>query len=102
MNEQVTPLANPGRRDFLKEAAAEIISAILGLVPVAAGLRVFFDPLRRKAGSGAPVRITTLDSLPDDGVPRKFQVIAGSVDAWNKYKSSAIGAVYLRRTKDGK
>jgi Rieske Fe-S protein len=46
------------------------------------------------------VRVTTLDSLPNDGVPRKFPVIAARTDAWNKYSDTPIGAVYLRRTGD--
>src|SRR2546426_12517688 len=85
-----------GRRDFFKKVFAGVISAILGLVPVGAGLAVFLDPLRRKSAAQGPVRVTTLEALPDDGVPRKFPVVAGRVDAWNKFRQTEIGAGYLR------
>src|SRR6185436_8802440 len=39
---------------------------------------------------------------PADGLPRKFPVIAAKVDAWNRFEAAPIGAVYLRRTADGK
>jgi len=91
-----------GRRDFLKKAAASLISAVLGLLPAGVGLTVFLDPLRRKAAANDAIRVTTLEAVPDDGVPRKFPVLATRVDAWNKFGESPIGAVYLRRTSDGK
>ena len=90
--------APAGRRQFFKVAAATIISAVLGVVPLAAGLAVFLDPLRRKSAANGAIRVTTLEALPDDGVPRKFPVLASRVDAWNKFSEVPIGAVYLRRT----
>src|SRR5262245_31549747 len=87
-----------GRRDFFKKVWAGIIGAFLGMLPVGAGLTVFFDPLRRKASTSGPIRVTTLEALPDDGVPRAFPVVATRVDAWNKFTQQPIGAVYLRRT----
>jgi len=95
------PPAN-GRRGFLKRLLAGIISAVLGLVPVGAGLTVLLDPLRRKAASDDTVPVTSLDALPEDGVPRKFPVLATRTDAWNKFPQSPVGAVYLRRSSGGK
>jgi menaquinol-cytochrome c reductase iron-sulfur subunit len=46
--------------------------------------------------------VTNLEALPDDGVPRKFPVLATRVDAWNRTSQVPIGAVYLRRLSDGK
>ena len=86
------------RRDFLKEACAGFIGLLLGLVPLAAGLTVFLDPLRRKSTSTGAVWITNLEALPNDGLPRKFPVLATRVDAWNRTSQVPIGAVYLRRT----
>ena len=74
----------------------------MGLVPVVAGLGFFLDPLRRKASTGGFLRLTTLEALPDDGIPHKFPVLANRVDAWNKFTQTPVGAVYLRRTSDGK
>ncbi len=80
-----------------------VIGGVITIVPALAGLMVLLDPLRRKGGGPAePIKVTTLAALPDDGVPRKFSVLAEKTDAWNKYRNVPIGAVYLRRTKDNK
>jgi menaquinol-cytochrome c reductase iron-sulfur subunit len=91
--------SGPDRRGFLKKAAASVIGAVITVVPFAAGLAVWLDPLRRKGGAGQLVRVASLSALPEDGIPRKFAVLASRVDAWNKSPESAIGAVYLRREK---
>jgi Rieske Fe-S protein len=92
---------NQERRNFFAEGASVVVGGLVSLVPVAAGARVFLDPLRRKSGKGAPaIRVASLDALPPDGVPRKFPVIATRTDAWNK-STAPIGAVYLRRTPEG-
>lgn len=90
------------RRGFFAKLASGIIGAVVTIVPFAAGLAVWLDPVRRKTNTaGQLVRVATLSALPDDGVPRKFNVLASRVDAWNKSPESAIGAVYLRREKGG-
>ena len=94
--------ASTGRRGFLKGLLVGVIGAVLGLVPLGAGLVVFLDPLRRRSSAGHAILVTTLDALPADGVPYKFPVLASRVDAWNKFSQVPIGAVYLRRTADGK
>ena len=92
----------PDRRGFLKRLACHVLGAITVLVPAAAGLAVWLDPVRRKTATGGQlVRVASLTALPDDGVPRKFAVLASRVDAWNKSPETAIGAVYLRREKGG-
>jgi menaquinol-cytochrome c reductase iron-sulfur subunit len=96
VNETEPP--SPERRDFLKKACAAGIGTAIVLVPVAAGITVLLDPLRRKSAGSEKVFVTTLDSLPEDGLPRKFPVVASRVDAWNKMPNTAIGAVYLRKT----
>jgi Rieske Fe-S protein len=68
------------------------------LPPLAAGLAVILDPLRRKSAQSAFIQVTSLQSLPDDGLPQKFVVISSHVDAWNRTPAIPIGAVYLRRT----
>jgi menaquinol-cytochrome c reductase iron-sulfur subunit len=90
--------AGPDRRSFMKKVASGVLGALALLGPVGAAIAFMFDPLRRKAdGAGITVPVTTLDSLPEDGMPRKFPIIASRVDAWNKAPASPIGAVYLRR-----
>jgi len=98
MNDPCNTSPPVGRRNFFKSFLAAIIGAVLGVVPVLAGLQVFLDPLRRKAGTGSAVHIAGLEAIPDDGIPRKFPVLANRVDAWNKFTQIPIGAVYLRRT----
>lgn len=97
------PITGPPRRNFLKQLVTAIISMIVGIVPGLAGLAVIFDPVKRKAAGGrGATLVTRLGSLPADNVPRRFQVVADRVDAWNTYKNIPIGAVYLRRSKDNK
>lgn len=92
-----------GRRGFIQKLLAGVIGAALGLIPAGAGFKFFLDPLGRKASAaGNAVRVATLEALPADGVPRKFPVLADRVDAWNKFVNVPVGAVYLRRTTDGK
>ena len=89
----------PDRRDFIKRAAAVFLGAVAALTPVAAGLAVLLDPLRRRGqGNGLWLRAASLAALPNDGLPRKFAVSADRTDAWNKYPNVPVGAVYLRRT----
>ena len=91
------------RRGFLKKAAAALLGGIATLVPLGAGLAVWLDPARRKTKTGGQiVRVASLSALPEDGVPRKFSVLASRVDAWNKSPETAVGAVYLLRDKGGK
>src|SRR3954471_18123637 len=97
MNPDDLPPRAEGRRSFLKEAAAILIGAITTLVPLANGLLVFLDPLRKKSKAGDFVMVASLKAVPEDGLPRKFPVIAGHTDAWNKIPPAPVGAVYLRR-----
>jgi menaquinol-cytochrome c reductase iron-sulfur subunit len=92
----------PNRRNFFVKAAAVIIGSLITVVPLIGGLFVLFDPLRRKSESGGAVLVATLKSLPENGEPRKFPVLATRVDAWNRTPNVPIGAVYLQRFKDGK
>ena len=62
----------------------------------------FFNPLKLKSQGGRFFFLTTLESLPEDGTPRRFPVIADRVDAWNVYPDEPIGAVLMRRTDDKK
>jgi len=89
------------RRAFVKETAALAIGGALTAAPLAAGLWMWCDPLRKAQGEAAGfLRITTLTALPADGVPRKFTVLADKIDAWNRTPHVPVGAVYLTRTGD--
>jgi menaquinol-cytochrome c reductase iron-sulfur subunit len=99
MSDQAT---QPERRGFLKKLAAMIVGAIAMLVPAATGITFIFDPLRRKSEAGDFIKVASLNSLPEDGIPLKFSVIASKVDAWNRNPAVPVGAVYLRRTTEGK
>lgn len=99
----------PSRRGFAKRALAAVVGAVAFVSPVVAGVVAMLDPLvRRKSGGksgsdgGEFVRVTTLDALPVDGVPRQFPVVLESKrDAWTTYQNVRVGAVFLRRTADG-
>jgi len=89
--------APAGRRGFLTAAAAVIIGGIVAVVPFAAGLTVFLDPLWRPTTKGKKIKVTTLGFVPDDGLPHRFPVIADLQDAWNRYPDQPIGSVWLIR-----
>ncbi len=92
--------APPDRRGFLKRFSAGLLGALAVLGPIGASLAVLLDPLRRKVEtSGTLVQVTTLTSLPEDGIPRKFPIVSSRVDAWNRSPAVPIGAIYLRRQK---
>jgi len=99
MNEQPkeTGTVGDGRRGFFQKAAAIAIGALTTLIPLAAGLLTVLDPLRRKSSAGGFLRVTHLGALADDGMPRRFQIIADREDAWNRYPQVPVGAVFLRR-----
>lgn len=80
-----------------------VIGGSLAVAPVAAGLCVLFDPLRRKSAEvAASVLVANLSSLPESGEPRKFTVIVTVTDAWNRTPNVPVGAVYLQRLEDNK
>jgi len=90
------------RRGFLCKFSAVLAGAVAALVPLASGLAVFWDPVRRgrrqgQAGEPRFLPIATVAAVPDDGVPRQFPVIADVSNAWTRAPESRIGAVYLRR-----
>lgn len=101
MNQDKDP-AQPERRDFLVKSATVCMGAAVTLVPAAAGLAIYLDPLRRKSSAGELVQVTTLSALAEDGTPRRFEIIADRTDAWNKFPAVPIGAIYLRRVGDSK
>jgi menaquinol-cytochrome c reductase iron-sulfur subunit len=101
-NEAIPHQPERERRGFIKKVAAVIAAAVAGLVPAVSGLIVLLDPLRRKSVDGGAVLVTMLGSVPEDGVPRYFPVIANHTDAWNRMPQVPVGAVYLRRTGDNK
>src|SRR4051812_29048081 len=95
------------RRNVVAAAAATIIGALVGLVPLAAGLATFLDPLLRRrnkpatSAEGRPFRrVASFEALPADGTPVQVPVVADLTDAWNREPNQPIGAVYLRRLKD--
>lgn len=87
------------RRDFLKKSCAVCVGGAIGVVPAIAGIAVYLDPLHRKANGGLLARVTTLESLPIDGTPVLFPVVATRTDAWTK-SVAPVGAVYVRRVTE--
>ncbi|MBU6399091.1 MAG: Rieske (2Fe-2S) protein [Verrucomicrobia bacterium] len=92
------PSQGPTRRGFLRKLLSLVCGGLAGLVPAAAGLVTFLDPLHRRSAAGGFVRVASLETLPADGIPRKFAVVSDRRDAWNRFPHVPIGAVYLRRT----
>lgn len=104
---------SPARRGFIWSLVAALVGLVVAIFPLGAGLLVFLDPLRAKrkvpgkydAGEDAAegfLKIAPLEAVPDDGVPRRFPVIANLSDAWNFSPGQPVGAVYLLRNKGEK
>lgn len=72
------------------------------IVPAAAGLVAWLDPLARDASGTAMVRVAALEALPPDGTPRRVTVVAGKRDGWTREPDVPLGAIYLRRTAKDK
>jgi menaquinol-cytochrome c reductase iron-sulfur subunit len=92
--------AEPPRRSFLYHALTAVVGGIVALVPLAAGLATYFDPLlRKKSKADAMLPVTTLDKIPDaskaDVLIGRFPIMADRNDAWNKYPNEPVGGVYL-------
>lgn len=99
-DEKIEPPAE-ARRSFLTSMSAIVLGAVASIVPVAAGVTVLLDPLRKKETASAQVFVTRLSAVPEDGSPKKFTVEMDRVDAWATYSNTPVGAVYLRRTESG-
>ncbi len=91
------PAPSSERRDFLCKACAVAVGGAIALVAPAAGVLVLVDPLRHKSEAGGAVLVANLGSLPENGEPRKYSVLATHVDAWNRTPHVPVGAVYLSR-----
>src|SRR6266478_3679943 len=91
MNDTNDVPTQPARRGFLKKISATLLGALATLVPIGAGLSVLFDPLRRKSNAGDYLLVTALGALPEDGMPRKFSVVASHADAWNRIPQVPVG-----------
>jgi menaquinol-cytochrome c reductase iron-sulfur subunit len=100
--------SEPPRRSFLTRALALLLGGVAGLVPLAAGLASFLNPLRksvqakqRPTGSDADgyYKAAPLEAISE--IPQAFKIIADRKDAWNVFPKEAIGAVYLQRLADG-
>lgn len=94
--------AGETRRDFCVKAGSVVIGGLITAVPAVAGVAVVLDPLRRKSNGGEFIRVTSLEALPGDGVPRHFPVLSSKTDAWTRTALTPIGAIYLRREGDRK
>lgn len=113
MDEKTAPNSNgsadPPRRGFFRKFTVVALGVLAVAPPLAAGVATWLDPLRGSKGKGGDddqsgggdfIEVTTLAALPNDGIPRKFKVIADLHDAWTTKKDVPIGSVYLRRHAD--
>jgi len=93
----------PGdRRDFLRQGCAACLGLVAVGAPAAVGARVFLDPLVRQKTADKFVKVTTVDTLPEDGTPVQFPVLANRRDAWTNFTQVPIGAVFLQRGEKDK
>jgi menaquinol-cytochrome c reductase iron-sulfur subunit len=90
------------RRGFVRGVLAMITGTLSLLGPLVGGLAVVLEPLRqRKHGqAGEFIKVGQLASLPNNGLPKKYDILADRQDAWNRYPNVPVGSIYLRRTED--
>jgi menaquinol-cytochrome c reductase iron-sulfur subunit len=93
-----TPSGGNDRRGFLRQAAAVVCGAAALAVPAVAGIVAFLNPLRQKSQGGQPLRLASLEAIPEDGTPLKVSVVADRTDAWCRFPKESIGAVFLARS----
>src|SRR5262249_3174343 len=81
-----------------KAFTAVTILAVALAVPIAVGVACVVEPI---TGDSSPEcgAVTTLETLPADGPPRKFPILVTRFDAWCHLPHEMIGHVYLRRTE---
>jgi menaquinol-cytochrome c reductase iron-sulfur subunit len=86
------------RRGFLARLVALLAGGTAVLAPAALGCVSFLNPLRLKGQGGGFRKLATLAQLPQDGTPLRLTIFDERTDAWTRYPTDAVGAVYLRRT----
>jgi hypothetical protein len=79
-----------------KACVASIVQLLAYAVPVAAGLACVLAPCVQ-AARPEWVAVTTLESLPADGIPRKVPIFIPQFDAWSRLPDEVSGCVFLRR-----
>ena len=89
------------RREFLTKSLAIATGGVVIGIPLATGLVTFLSPLTRVGEGGLKVRLASVTDLPEDGTPKRYDVIAERSDAWTKYAKKPLGSVYLRKLEDG-
>ncbi len=89
------------RRRLVMKAVTLGSGGLAYLVPALAGIVAFFNPLKQKSQAGEFRRVASLDMLPEDGTPQKVSIVADRTDAWNRFPNEPVGAVFLRRRRDG-
>ena len=100
------------RRNFFWALIAIVAGGVVGIVPLAIGLYTFLvGPFQKKktplnyeseGGEGAASDeyfVAPLGAIPEDGMPRRFEIVADRVDAWSFIPGQAIGAIFLSRQK---
>ena len=88
------------RRSFLKAMGAVLAGAVAMLPPAIAGAATLFDPLRRREREATSIRVASLSAIPEGALPRRVTVSSDQVDAWTRYETTPVGAIYLRREGD--
>jgi len=104
MMDHLQQTGGANRRGFMRGLLALITGGLAFLGPLIGGIALLLDPLRRhqNQGGGGFVKVGALASLPNNGLPKKFDILSDKQDAWNKYPNVPVGSVYLSRDQDNK
>ena len=104
-----------GRRCFMAQAGALALGAAAVTPAVVTAAATILSPLKSgdkksddaksendSAKSGNWFAVATLDQLPADGAPALFSISDDRQDGWTRQLDVPVGAIFLRRLKDGK
>jgi len=102
MTDKAQQTNGPDRRGFMRGLLTMVTGGLALLGPLLGGVALLLDPLRRKTKlhAGGFIKVGQLASLPSNGTPKKFDILADKQDAWNRYPNVPVGSIYLRRTDD--
>jgi Rieske Fe-S protein len=91
-----------GRRNFLKICSV-VLTSLIGIAYAIPLIRAFISPAMQDTvtGSSGLFDIGNIDYC-EVNVPRMVPIKGSKMDAWNKFPTTAIGAVWILMDKDKK
>ncbi len=102
IEESVHHSGENGRRNFLKICSV-VLTSLIGIAYAIPLIRAFISPAMQDTVTGSS-GLFDIGNISDCevNVPRKVPIKGSKMDAWNKFSTTAIGAVWILMDKDKK